>query len=101
MPKKAEIDELQNHIHEAGKFSRADQFMLCVSEVSRYHERLKALYFKKTFKERMGEVCPQIQDILAACHELMMSKKLLKLLEIVLALGNYMNRGSRGNAAGE
>ena len=30
----------------------------------------------------------------------MRSKKLKKLLEIVLALGNYMNRGQRGNAKG-
>lgn len=32
--------------------------------------------------------------------QLMKSKRLQKLLEIVLALGNYMNRGQRGNAKG-
>ena len=35
-----------------------------------------------------------------ACKELSRSKKLRSLLQIVLVLGNYMNRGQRGNAAG-
>lgn len=100
VPMKSEVEKLQQHMGEVDKFSRADKFMLCMCEVPRYHERLRALYFKKTFDDRMGEICPQIQDILAACHELMLSGKLQRILEVVLALGNFMNRGSRGNASG-
>ena len=101
VPMKSEVDELQIHLHEIEKFSRADKFVWCMSQVPRYHERLRALHFKKTFDERMGEICPQIQDILAACHELMLSGRLQKVLEVVLALGNFMNKGSRGNASGK
>ncbi len=36
-----------------------------------------------------------------ACKELVRSKRLRSLLQIVLVLGNYMNRGQRGNASGE
>lgn len=35
-----------------------------------------------------------------ASREVARSRRLRKLLEIVLALGNYMNRGARGNASG-
>lgn len=35
-----------------------------------------------------------------ASREVSRSRRLRKLLEIVLALGNYMNRGARGNASG-
>ena len=35
-----------------------------------------------------------------ACNELMGSQKLRKVLEVVLAFGNIMNRGNRGNAYG-
>lgn len=35
-----------------------------------------------------------------ASREVSRSRRLRKLLEIVLALGNYMNRGARGNAFG-
>ncbi len=61
---------------------------------------MKCLYFKKKFQERMGECKPKVDAILRASKELSMSKKLRKILEIVLAFGNYMNRGARGNASG-
>lgn len=35
-----------------------------------------------------------------ASREVARSRRLRKLLELVLALGNYMNRGARGNAFG-
>ena len=35
-----------------------------------------------------------------ASREVARSRRLRKLLELVLALGNYMNRGARGNASG-
>ena len=35
-----------------------------------------------------------------ASREVARSRRLKKLLEVVLALGNYMNRGARGNALG-
>ena len=38
---------------------------------------------------------------MASCHELMMSTKLRRLLEVVLAVGNFMNKGARGDAFGE
>jgi len=39
-------------------------------------------------------------DILEASKQLYSSRKIRKLLEIVLAMGNYMNKGNRGNAFG-
>lgn len=41
-----------------------------------------------------------MEAILSASREVMVSKKLKKLLEVVLAFGNYMNKGQRGNAYG-
>ena len=38
--------------------------------------------------------------VLEASKEVYRSRKLKKLLELVLAFGNYMNRGNRGNASG-
>lgn len=35
-----------------------------------------------------------------ASREVARSRRLRRLLEVVLALGNYMNRGARGNASG-
>lgn len=50
--------------------------------------------------DRLNETTPKVEAILSASREVMVSKKLKKLLEVVLAFGNYMNKGQRGNAYG-
>lgn len=54
----------------------------------------------KTRDERLDDLRPCVRHILQGCRELMGSTKLTKVLEIVLAFGNYMNRGRMGNAVG-
>lgn len=50
--------------------------------------------------DRLNDATPKVEAILSASREVMVSKKLKKLLEVVLAFGNYMNKGQRGNAYG-
>ncbi len=54
----------------------------------------------KTRDERLNDLRPSVEHILQGCRQLLGSKKLAKVLEIVLAFGNYMNRGRMGNAVG-
>lgn len=42
--------------------------------------------------------CPSA--LIKACKEVLQSRNLKQLLEVVLAFGNYMNKGQRGNAYG-
>ena len=60
--------------------------------------------FKLTSRSEYDYACTVCFLFVLAVHEastqLMKSKRLQKLLQIVLALGNYMNRGQRGNAKG-
>ena len=41
-----------------------------------------------------------LQAVLEGSKEVQRSKRLKRMLEIILAFGNYMNRGQRGNAVG-
>ena len=41
-----------------------------------------------------------MQAVLEGSKEVQRSKRLKRMLEIILAFGNYMNRGQRGNAVG-
>ena len=68
--------------------------------IPRYSQRLCTLYFKKTLDERLEDIRPRIQEVLLASKELLSSQKLKKVLEVILAFGNFMNRGNRGNAYG-
>uniref|UniRef100_A0A2C9KSY1 FH2 domain-containing protein n=1 Tax=Biomphalaria glabrata TaxID=6526 RepID=A0A2C9KSY1_BIOGL len=65
-----------------------------------YEERLKALYFKKKFQERKVDCKQRIDAVFEASKEVFRSRRFKKLLELVLALGNFMNKGQRGNALG-
>ena len=100
------------------------------SRITHYEQRLRTLYYLKRFPERMGDVKPKVTGIVIpaatsrfnsdallcgsfeiliflsllavakASRQVFHSRKFRDLLEVVLAFGNYMNRGARGNAAG-
>jgi len=72
-----------------------------VSTIPHYGERIKSLLFRRTFKEEVLDVAPNLDSIIQACVILQTSKSFSKLLEIILVLGNYMNgTSSRGGAQG-
>ncbi|KAJ8882033.1 hypothetical protein PR048_018521 [Dryococelus australis] len=75
--------------------------MVCVSDrIPHYEQRLRSLHYKKRFGVWVAEVQPRIRSVMEAAREVARSRRLRRLLELVLALGNYMNRGARGNASG-
>lgn len=48
----------------------------------------------------MNDLSSRITGVIEASREVARSRRMHKLLELVLAFGNYMNRGARGNAYG-
>ncbi|KAI4803929.1 hypothetical protein KUCAC02_025574 [Chaenocephalus aceratus] len=100
VPEKSDIDLLEEHKHELERMARADRFLFEMSRIDHYQQRLQALFFKKKFAERLGETKPKVEAILNASKEVVRSKKLTQILEVVLAFGNFMNKGQRGNAYG-
>uniref|UniRef100_S4RJ87 Dishevelled associated activator of morphogenesis 1b n=1 Tax=Petromyzon marinus TaxID=7757 RepID=S4RJ87_PETMA len=99
VPEKSDVDLLEEHKHETERMARADRFLYDMSRIPHYQQR-QALYFKKKFAERVAECKPKVEAILLASKELHQSRRLRQLLEVVLAFGNYMNKGQRGNAYG-
>ncbi|NXX82652.1 DAAM2 protein, partial [Urocolius indicus] len=100
VPEKSDTDLLEEHKHEIERMARADRFLFEMSRIDHYQQRLQALFFKKKFPERLAEAKPKAEAILLASKELIRSKRLRQLLEVVLAFGNYMNKGQRGSAYG-
>lgn len=82
--------------------SKPDQFAYEMSQIHGYEQRLRALLFKANFRERTEEMTESLRSIKLASNELRHSKKLARLLELILAMGNYMNKGNSrvGEAAG-
>lgn len=100
IPEKSDVDLLEEHKHEIERMARADRFLYEMSRIDHYQQRLQALFFKKKFQERLAEAKPKVEAILLASQELTLSKRLKKMLEVVLAIGNFMNKGQRGGAYG-
>ncbi|XP_026982953.1 disheveled-associated activator of morphogenesis 2 [Sagmatias obliquidens] len=100
IPEKSDIDLLEEHKHEIERMARADRFLYEMSRIDHYQQRLQALFFKKKFQERLAEAKPKVEAILLASSELIRSKRLAQMLEVVLAIGNFMNKGQRGSAYG-
>lgn len=61
--------------------------------------RLHNLNFKLTYADMVQDIKPDIVAGTAACQEIRNSKKFSKILELILLLGNYMNSGSKNEAA--
>ncbi|XP_048062614.1 LOW QUALITY PROTEIN: disheveled-associated activator of morphogenesis 1b [Megalobrama amblycephala] len=100
VPEKSDVDLLEEHKHELDRMAKADRFLYEMSRISHYQQRLQSLYFKKKFAERIAEIKPKVEALAKASKEVLHSRNLKQLLEVVLAFGNYMNKGQRGNAYG-
>ncbi|XP_055914842.1 disheveled-associated activator of morphogenesis 1 isoform X2 [Eupeodes corollae] len=91
---------LDEHSEDIESLARADRFLYEISKIPHYEQRLKSLHYKKRFMITVNDLIPRITSVMEASREVARSRRLRKLLELVLALGNYMNRGARGNASG-
>uniref|UniRef100_A0A8C1IVB8 Dishevelled associated activator of morphogenesis 1a n=1 Tax=Cyprinus carpio TaxID=7962 RepID=A0A8C1IVB8_CYPCA len=100
VPEKSDVDLLEEHKHELERMAKADRFLYEMSRINHYQQRLQSLYFKKKFAERIAEIKPKVEALSKASKEVFQSRNLQQLLEVVLAFGNYMNKGQRGNAFG-
>ncbi|XP_062616662.1 disheveled-associated activator of morphogenesis 1-like [Saccostrea cucullata] len=100
VPTSEETQMLLEYSKEIEHMARADRFLYEASRINHYEGRLSALFFKKKFPEKMSDIRPKVEAIKGASTELMKSRSLRQILEIILALGNFMNRGQRGNASG-
>ncbi|KAI8837101.1 formin homology 2 domain-containing protein [Chytridium lagenaria] len=109
IPTEEEVGVIRDFIEEGGgapadrlkELGKAEQFFYEMSKIPRYQNRLNAIYFKFRFSERLEELKPNILALLNASKQIKESKKLSKLMELILVIGNYMNGDSfRGGAYG-
>ncbi|XP_068627776.1 disheveled-associated activator of morphogenesis 1 [Battus philenor] len=99
-PSAEEAALLEEHQDELENMARADRFLYEISKIPHYSQRVRTLLFKKKFAGAAAEATSRASVVLRAARDMTRSRRLRALLEIVLALGNYMNRGARGNASG-
>ncbi|XP_065098581.1 delphilin isoform X2 [Paramisgurnus dabryanus] len=92
-PDDEEVKQFQHYDQDPSKLSEPDQFVLQMLHVPEYKTRLRSLLFKTTVQEKTEEMRAAYECIYKASLELKNSKRLAKILEFVLAMGNYLNNG--------
>uniref|UniRef100_A0A8C1ZJV9 Glutamate receptor, ionotropic, delta 2 (Grid2) interacting protein, b n=1 Tax=Cyprinus carpio TaxID=7962 RepID=A0A8C1ZJV9_CYPCA len=92
-PDDEEVKQFQHYDQDPAKLSEPDQFVRQMLLVPEYKTRLRSLLFKTTVQEKTEEMRGAYECIYKASLELKNSKRLAKILEFVLAMGNYLNNG--------
>ncbi|XP_061701064.1 delphilin isoform X2 [Syngnathoides biaculeatus] len=90
-PDAEEVKKYQEYAGDPGELSEPDQFVLQMLSVPEYKTRLESLLFKCSLQEKTEELRGAYRRIGEASAQLKSSKKLAKILEFVLAMGNYLN----------
>jgi len=80
---------------------RVEQFFLAIMEIPRYDSRLECFIFKLRFWKDADELQKSLDVVRQATLEMLQCKKLFRILEVVLRLGNFLNGGTaRGGLYG-
>ena len=82
------------------KLTDEDKLMRQFSAVERFATKLQIMSFMSGFDDVVKMVKPQIDTVSVASKSLRNSAKLKKVLELILALGNYMNSAKKGPCYG-
>merc|ERR1719270_725795 len=83
------------------KLTDEDRFMLKLStKVERLGTKLEIMSFMSTFFELLHAIRPRIDAVCLASKSTRNATKFKKILEIILAFGNYMNSSKKGSAYG-
>ncbi|KAG6927358.1 formin like 3 [Chelydra serpentina] len=99
LPTEAEVKLLRQYEKERKppeELADEDRFMLHFSKVERLAQRMAIMAFVGNFHENLQMLTPQLNAVIAASASVKASQKLKHVLEIILALGNYMNSSKRG-----
>ncbi|ROI16387.1 Formin-like protein 3 [Anabarilius grahami] len=103
IPSDYELKLIQNYEREGRpllELAEEDRFMVAFSKIPRLSQRISTLTFMGNFSDSIQLLKPQLNAIIASSMSIKSSSKLKKILEIILAFGNYMNSGKRGSAYG-
>uniref|UniRef100_A0A4W5PHW6 Formin like 1 n=1 Tax=Hucho hucho TaxID=62062 RepID=A0A4W5PHW6_9TELE len=103
VPSDYELKLLQNYEKEGrplDDLAEEDRFMMRFGKIPRLAQRISTLTFMGNFPESVKRLQPQLNSIITASMSIKSSAKLKKMLEIILAFGNYMNSSKRGAAYG-
>ncbi|XP_054740650.1 protein diaphanous [Anastrepha obliqua] len=99
LPPPDQLKKLQDIKARGDPLSPIELFAATIGEIRRLLPRLHNLNFKLIYADLIQDIKSDIVAGTAACEEIRNSKKFAKILELILLMGNYLNSGSKSEAA--
>ena len=93
MPVPAEVQMLRGYQGNKEDLGPAERFMFEAMAVTRVTDRLHCMQYMSMLDPALVRVDAQIAQMNAACDEVRASKHLKTVLEVVLTIGNQLNKG--------
>eukprot|EP01116_Phalansterium_solitarium_P008805 TRINITY_DN2276_c0_g5_i1.p1 TRINITY_DN2276_c0_g5~~TRINITY_DN2276_c0_g5_i1.p1 ORF type:complete len:948 (-),score=328.88 TRINITY_DN2276_c0_g5_i1:72-2915(-) len=90
VPTKEEIELLKDH-PDKDNFGFAERFFYSIMSIPRYADRMQSWLFKMRFAALAADAASQLEVVTKACVQVRTSTKLAEVLEVVLAMGNFIN----------
>ncbi|XP_065533250.1 FH2 domain-containing protein 1-like [Lathamus discolor] len=101
LPSAAEVARLGAHPGSPRQLPEPERFMVLLTRVPSYAQRLELLVLQEEFSPRLRALRGSIQTLAAAGAELMECEELHRILHLILSAGNHLNAGGyAGSAAG-
>uniref|UniRef100_UPI00398EEFCA formin-like protein 1 n=1 Tax=Pristiophorus japonicus TaxID=55135 RepID=UPI00398EEFCA len=94
------LQQYENDKKPLEDLAEEDRFMIKFSKIPRLSERMNIIIFMGNFSDSVQLLTPQLNAIIAASMSIKSSAKLKRILEIILAFGNYMNSSKKGAVYG-
>ncbi|XP_052230012.1 delphilin-like [Dreissena polymorpha] len=91
-PNEEEIDMYRAHAHRKHELHPVDQFMLELCEIPCLSIRIDICLILWEFPWQYDSTCQLVEQVHAACDELLTSEMLVAVLQYILAIGNHLNR---------
>mgnify|MGYP001349724029 CR=1 FL=1 len=100
-PTKKEIASVVAFDGDQQRLGKPEKYVLALSVVPHLKARIQAMLFKLNIDEIYTSVTKDTTKVMTACRDLKSSVKFVRLLGIVLEVGNSLNKGtSKGGAKG-
>jgi hypothetical protein len=101
LPTPDELKALRAYKGDPARLGAPEQFLLTMAKIPKVEARVQGFIFKQEFNSRKDELRARVTTVAACARRVVESTKFKGVLEITLALGNFMNAGHQlGNAGG-
>ncbi|CAM9697692.1 unnamed protein product [Chrysoparadoxa australica] len=100
-PSSTVLPALKNYEGDMSKLDEVTKFMVLTARIPRYMAKLDCFMFTQSFWHDVQSLQNQIKNVHLQLTQILDSPKLHRMLEVVLAMGNFLNEGTpNGNATG-